>query len=250
VSAGGEGLEEEGVTTSNELAGFGQIGGLAITSSSQQAGDGDGDLHATDLLEDGESTTLLSSSTRLFSHSFKSRVLDNLHELSAFLSQRLLEGESQQQSGMGMFFSFQPGSGSESESGVTEAESSLLQSTSLESIRQQMDQVNLIISEMVCKEVGRLDLLRSPRSLQKMMRQLEQKQAQEGKYESMMRGVKARREDLQRQSIALKPKLKALVAHTQRVKRAIENAISSQYENRPVHVIGQINTVLVEASAF
>merc|ERR1739848_52717 len=112
-------------------------------------------------------------------------------------------------------------------------------------MQQQMDQVNSIIGELVASEVERLCLLRSSRSVRKIMRQLEQRQAQEGKYESMMQGVKGRREDLQRQSIALKPKLRALVSHTQRVKGAIEKAISRQYENRPVHVIGQINTVLL-----
>jgi len=44
--------------------------------------------------------------------------------------------------------------------------------------------------------------------------------------------------------LGLKPKLGALMAHTREVKEAVESHLSKQYDNRPVHVIGAINTVL------
>ena len=47
----------------------------------------------------------------------------------------------------------------------------------------------------------------------------------------------------------MKPKLKALVDHTKKVKSTVESVLSKQYDNRPVNVIGQINTVLLETAA-
>ncbi len=49
---------------------------------------------------------------------------------------------------------------------------------------------------------------------------------------------------LQRQALGLKPKLGALVAHTKAVKESVESHLSKQYDNRPVNVIGAVNTVL------
>ena len=198
---------------------------------------GGGSTIVSDKLENGDTVSLLESSTKLYSHAFKSKVLDNLFELSAFLSQRMIEGESQ--SGSGMFYSLQ----------MADQVDSILQSTSSEAIQQQKEQVDQVISELTSSFVEKLDLLRSVRSLQKIIRQLEQKQSQEGKYQSMIQGLHGRREDLQRQIMQMKPKLKALVDHTKKVKSTVESVLSKQYDNRPVNVIGQINTVLLETAA-
>ncbi len=57
--------------------------------------------------------------------------------------------------------------------------------------------VDGVAGKLASREVEKLDQLRSSRSLQKIVRQLEHKQSQEGKYGQMIQGLHARREDLQ-----------------------------------------------------
>ncbi|QDZ23284.1 DUF773 domain-containing protein [Chloropicon primus] len=155
--------------------------------------------------------------SKLCCHGFKQRILDDLWELSAFLGQRLAEGESQ--------------------SGFWRDADSV-------DTKELLSSVGSIAGQLTCQEVERLDSLRNSRTREKIMRTLKQKQSQEGKYLEMIRAVEKRREGLQRESLGLRPKLKALVDHTKLLKRSVEQAISKQYDNRPVNVIGKINETL------
>ena len=157
--------------------------------------------------------------SKLASLAFKQKLLDDLFELSAFLGQRLAEGEN------GHF--------------LTDSSD-----ISLDVLKVAVDSA---IAKLTSGELARLESLRSARTRDKIMRDLQQKHGQEAKYREMIAAAGRRREVLQRESLGLRPQLRELVDKTKQLKQSVEGAISRLYDNRPVHIIGKINKALADA---
>ena len=157
--------------------------------------------------------------SKLASLAFKQKLLDDLFELSAFLGQRLAEGEN------GHF--------------LTDSSD-----ISLDVLKVAVDSA---IAKLTSGELERLESLRSARTRDKIMRDLQQKHGQEAKYREMIAAAGRRREVLQRESLGLRPQLRELVDKTKQLKQSVEGAISRLYDNRPVHIIGKINKALADA---
>ena len=157
--------------------------------------------------------------SKLASLAFKQKLLDDLFELSAFLGQRLAEGAN------GHF--------------LTDSSD-----ISLDVLKVAVDSA---IAKLTSGELERLESLRSARTRDKIMRDLQQKHGQEAKYREMIAAAGRRREVLQRESLGLRPQLRELVDKTKQLKQSVEGAISRLYDNRPVHIIGKINKALADA---
>lgn len=166
--------------------------------------------------------------TLLDNPSTRNLILDELSELKAFLMQRLQEMQSE-----GDFLS----------SNLQTAPLSLQLQTK-ESIVVMLSTVNQMLSSLTNVKMQNLQLVRSsPRFVDRLVESLEQKQSLTNKMLQSAEAVALRRDQTYEEQMLLEPKVEIVVTRTRELQKQIEKDISKRYKNRPVNIMGGVNTL-------
>ena len=155
---------------------------------------------------------------------FRGSLMDDLLELQAFLSQRVSEGAA---------------AGPEAPPAVADE--------TPESLSELLDWVTGVIDALGCKRTTLLLMLGRSRFMDRTVRGLEHARAQEGKYRDLLGQLEDKRREAQANIVASAAKLDFLLKRLRALKADAEGQISALYKNRPVNVLGKVNTVLAEA---
>lgn len=155
---------------------------------------------------------------------FRGSLMDDLHELQAFLSQRVSEGAA---------------AGPEAPPAVADETS--------ESLGELLGWVTGVIDALGCKRTTLLLMLGRSRFMDRTVRGLEHARAQEGKYRDLLRQLEDKRREAQANIVTSAAKLDFLLKRLRTLKADAEGQISALYKSRPVNVLGKVNTVLAEA---
>ncbi|CAD7703469.1 unnamed protein product [Ostreobium quekettii] len=177
---------------------------------------------------DGTECTASGAVRRIvFDPKFRGQVLDDLHELQAFLAQRQ-EGLSEATGLVAI------GVLSEAVGGVE-----------ADTLGGMLEAVDAALAAFTGQRPKQLLLIKtSQRFLDRLVKDLEQKRSQEGKWKRSAAAAERRRKDLSQQLAASSVKLAGLIKRTWRVKVEVEKMISAQFQGRTINILGDINSVL------
>eukprot|EP01025_Chloroclados_australasicus_P030405 TRINITY_DN3051_c0_g1_i11.p1 TRINITY_DN3051_c0_g1~~TRINITY_DN3051_c0_g1_i11.p1 ORF type:complete len:441 (-),score=74.36 TRINITY_DN3051_c0_g1_i11:335-1657(-) len=158
---------------------------------------------------------------------YRNKLLDDLYELKAFITQRRTEMSSKGHEGM---LSVQPEN---------------VQRIGRDTCDNMLQVVNDILSQFHNERVKFLLMIKtSKRFLERMQRQLEQQSGQESKLKGLDVEIGKKREETQRQLMGAAPKLKALIQRMKTVKIAVEEELKKQFQGRRIKIIGEINNIM------
>ncbi|KAL3159873.1 hypothetical protein ABBQ38_010272 [Trebouxia sp. C0009 RCD-2024] len=159
--------------------------------------------------------------------SCRTALLDDLHELNAFLLQQMQEMAS---------------GGHES---LASAAPESIQRVGLSGVQQQSKAVTNVLTKMTSKKVQQLVMIQtSSQYSSRLARALQQKGSQHEKFLRLARETQAKQEEQERSLRSNAPKLQGLIQETRRIKTYVEETISVLYSGRQVNIIGEINNVI------
>lgn len=156
----------------------------------------------------------------------RARLMDDLHELQAFLTQRSAQLAS--------------GAGEALSASAPEA----VQVVGESAVGEQLAAVEGAIAALAAERLKQLLLVRGSRQHRaRLARHLQQAAAKEAKFQQAAEETAAKRVEMQRRLMGYAPKLAALLRRTAMIQREVEAALSAA-NGRAINVIGEINTVL------
>ncbi|XP_038057970.1 CDK5 regulatory subunit-associated protein 3-like isoform X1 [Patiria miniata] len=154
---------------------------------------------------------------------------NELLELEAFLMQRLSEMKGEMDVLSANQFQSAP---------------SILQMKTKEDVSAMLDKVREILSLLTDSTIQHLMLIKSsPKYVDRLTESLKQKCGQEEKMLASKEAVHGKYLEAIEEERQLMPKIDKLVANTRILQRQIEQDISSRYKNRPVNLMGSINSI-------
>lgn len=154
--------------------------------------------------------------------------LDDLVELEAFLTQRLAELS---------------GEGSVISSSQFQSAPASIQIDSKQ-VETMVKQVKDIIGQLTSVQIQHLMLIRdSPRYVERLKDTLRSTLTLADKMVFYEKETVSRRHDAEAEESELAPKVEVLVKRTKEMKKQMEEEISQRYKNRPVNIMGEINTI-------
>lgn len=156
-------------------------------------------------------------------------LIDELLELQGFLRQRLMEMKSDSDVLSANQFQSAP---------------QLIQMQSVESVQSMESAVTDVLSTLTSMKMHNLFLLKtSPRYLDRLADSLQQKLKVSEKLVTSIKVMADKRQAATIEQRDLEPKLEIIRTKTRELQEQISQEISKKYKNRPVNIMGEINTI-------
>jgi len=197
-------------------------------------GESDGDIATVDIVleESGVEGGVAKGSEALsVLHNSKTRnqFIDELMELECFLMQRSSELDSE-----GSVLSMNQFSGAPQS----------VQYHNKKSVSTMLDLVRSLIADFTSTKMQHLYLISdSPRYVDRLSESLRAKQSVSDKLLSSVSTIQSRKMAAQEECTALAPKLQLIIQRTKELQTSIQEHISKKYKNRPVNLMGGVNTL-------
>ncbi|GAX76259.1 hypothetical protein CEUSTIGMA_g3703.t1 [Chlamydomonas eustigma] len=180
--------------------------------------------------QDGEQTghqDEVAASRLEYDAEYRGRLIEDLHELRAFLLQRVFEMNT---GGVDLLSALLPPS---------------VQAIDLDQAKRLLQFVDSALKTATSGKLRQLLMIKtSQRYFERLVLGLERKSGQESKLLTAAKEAEDRRREAQASLSALSPRLIELVARTRAIKEKTEAALAAAFGGRRVNILGDINSVL------